>query len=47
MIEVEITFNDIANDLKLWIARKGNFSTKHNVQDDTERPDVDFGVIVL
>lgn len=47
MIEMEVTLDDIADDFKLRVARKGNFSRQHDVKDDSKRPDVNLGVVVL
>lgn len=47
MIEMEVTFNDIADDFKLRIAWEGHFTWKHDIEDNTERPDIDLRVVVL
>ena len=47
MIEMEVTLDDIADNLKLRVARKGNFSRQHDIEDDSERPDVNLRVVVL
>ena len=47
MIEMEVTLDDIADNFELRVARKGNFSRQHDVEDDSERPDVNLRVVVL
>ena len=32
MIEVEVAFDDIADDFEFRVAREGNFSRKHDVK---------------
>ena len=47
MIEVEVTLNHIAYDLELWVTRERHFSWEHDVEDNTQGPDVNFWVVVL
>ena len=47
MIEMEVTFDNIANDFELRVSREWYFARKHNIKDDSQRPDIDFRVVVL
>lgn len=47
VLKVELPFDDVSDYFQLRIAWKRYFATKHNVQYDSQRPDVDLLVIVL
>ena len=42
MVEMEVTFDDIADDFKLRVSWERHLARKHNVEDDTQGPDIDF-----
>ena len=47
MVEMEVTLNDISNDLKLRVTWEGYLSREHDVKHNTEGPDVDLLIVVL
>ena len=47
MIEMEVTFDNIANDFELRVSRERNLAGKHDVEDDAQGPDVNLRVVVL
>ena len=47
MIEVEISLDDVSNDLKLRVTWEGDFPREHDVKHDSKRPDIDLEVILL
>lgn len=47
MIEVEIAFDNITDNLKFRVPREWYFSGEHNVEDNAEGPDVNLRVVVL
>ena len=42
MVEMEVTFDNIADDFKLRVSWERYLARKHNVEDDSQRPDIDF-----
>lgn len=44
---MEISLDNILDDFDLRISRKWNFPWQHDVENNTDRPDIDFLVVVL
>ena len=42
MVEMEVTFDNIADDFKLRVSWERYLARKHNVEDDSQGPDIDF-----
>ena len=47
MIEMEFTFDHIANNFQFWVSGKWYFSTKHDIKDYSHWPNVNLLVVVL
>ena len=47
MVEMEITFDDIADDFELRVSWEWHLARKHDVEDDSQGPDINFRVVVL
>ena len=47
VVEVEITFNYVSNDLELGVTRERHLPRQHDVKDHAHRPNVNLGVVVL
>ena len=45
MVEMEVAFDYITNNFELRVPWERNFTRKHNVEDDTQGPDIDFLVV--
>ena len=47
MVEVELTLDNILNNLWLSTPWEWNFSRQHNIEHNTHAPDVDFHIVLL
>ena len=47
VLEVEFSLDDITNNFQLRVTREWDLTTKHDVEDDSHRPNVDLLVVVL
>ena len=47
MVEMKVTFNDVANNFELRVPGEGHLARQHDVEDYSQRPNVNLGIIVL
>ena len=47
MVEVEVALYHVANDFELRVSWEGDLTREHDVEDDTQRPDVNLRIVVL
>ena len=47
VVEVELAFDNILNDLWLSTPWERNLSRQHNIEHNTHAPDVDFHIVLL
>ena len=47
MIEMEVSFDDIADDFQLGVTWEWDLAWEHDVEDDSHGPDIDLLVIAL
>ena len=47
MVEMKVAFNDVANNFELRVPGEGHLARQHNVEDYSQRPNVNLGIIVL
>ena len=47
MIEMEVSFDDIADDFQLGVTWEWDLAWEHDVEDDSHGPDVNLLVIAL
>ena len=47
MVEVEVALYHIADDFELRVSWEGDLTREHDVEDDTQRPDVNLRIVVL
>lgn len=47
VVKVIISLNNVSDNFELRVSRERHLARKHNIEDDSERPDVDFIVVAL
>jgi len=47
MVEVEVALYHVADDFELRVSWEGDLTREHDVEDDTQRPDVNLRIVVL
>ena len=47
MVEVEVAFDDVSDDFELRISWEWHLSREHDIEDNSERPNINLRVVVL
>ena len=47
MVEMKVALDNIANNFELGVPGEGHLARQHDVEDYSQRPNVNLGVIVL